>query len=107
MPLTLIHGPPNSGRADLVESLFRERLDRDPVLVLPTLDDVFRFERRLCETGGALGGSAMTFADLFREVAAATGAAATEVLTPAQRLAAVSAAVAARRRRLGPLRRSA
>src|SRR5262249_11567071 len=51
MPLKLIHGPPNSGRADRVQALFREALDRDPVLVLPTLDDVFRFERSLCEGG--------------------------------------------------------
>jgi len=107
MPLTLIHGPPNSGRADLVERLFRESLDRDPVLVLPTLDDVFRFERRLCGAGGALGGTAMTFADLFRAVATATGAPGAGELTQAQRVAAVSVAIGERRRQLGSLRRSA
>jgi ATP-dependent helicase/DNAse subunit B len=107
MPLKLIHGPPNSGRADRLEALFREALDRDPVLVLPTLDDVFRFERRLCENGAALGGAAMTFADLFREVARSAAAPVAGELTPAQRLAAVSAGIAARRDGLGPLRRSA
>src|SRR5680860_1448660 len=107
MPLTLIQGPPNSGRAGRVQTLFREALDRDPVLVLPTLDDVFRFERSLCASGAALGGSVLTFGDLFREVARSSGAPAGGELTPAQRLAAVSAAIAARRGRLGPLRRSA
>jgi len=107
MPLKLIHGPPNSGRADRIQALFRAALDRDPVLVLPTLDDVFRFERSLCAGGAALGGSVLTFADLFREVAWACGAPAGSELTPAQRLAAVSAGIAARRGGLGPLRRSA
>ena len=107
MPLKLIHGPPNSGRADRIQALFRAALDRDPVLVLPTLDDVFRFERSLCADGAALGGSVLTFADLFREVAWACGAPAGSELTPAQRLAAVSAGIAARRGGLGPLRHSA
>jgi ATP-dependent helicase/DNAse subunit B len=107
MSLTLIHGPPNSGRAGRVEALFRAALDRDPVLVLPTLDDVFRFERRLCAPAAALGGSVLTFDGLFREVARATGAPPARELTPTQRLAAVSAGIAARRGRLGPLRRSA
>jgi ATP-dependent helicase/DNAse subunit B len=107
MPLKLIHGPPNSGRAGRILALFREALDRDPVLVLPTLDDVFRFERSLCESGATLGGSAMTFGELFREVARRTGAPAAGELTPAQRLAAVSVGIGARRGALGPLRRSA
>ena len=107
MPLKLIHGPPNSGRAGRIQALFREGLDRNPVLVLPTLDDVFRFERNLCDAGAALGGSVMTFADLFREVARSTGAPLGDELTPAQRQAVVSAGIAARRESLGPLRRAA
>lgn len=107
MSLKLIHGPPNSGRAERIQALFREALDRGPVLVLPTLDDVFRFERSLCADGAALGGSLLTFADLFREVAWACGAPAGAELTPAQRLAAVGAGIARRAGRLGPLRRSA
>jgi ATP-dependent helicase/DNAse subunit B len=109
LPLKLIHGPPNSGRADRIEDLFRAALDRDPVLVLPTLDDVFRFERSLCRSGAVLGGSVMTFRDLFREVESSTGAPAgqQQELTPAQRRAVVSVAIEARRDGLGPLRRSA
>ena len=107
MPLKLIQGPPNSGRAGRVQALFREALDRNPVLVLPTLDDVFRFERSLCESGAALGGSVLTFGVLFREVARSTGARPVAELTPAQRLGAVSVGIGAQRDGLGPLRRSA
>jgi len=107
MPLTLIHGPPNSGRAERVQALFGEALDRKPVLVLPTLDDVFRFERILCRSGAALGGSVLTFGDLFREVAASTGATPKGELTPAQRLATVALALRERRDELRRLRRSA
>jgi ATP-dependent helicase/DNAse subunit B len=107
MPLTLIHGPPNSGRAGRIQTLFREALDRNPILVLPTLDDVFRFERSLCEGGAALGGSVMTIADLFREVARSAGAPASGTLTATQRLAAISVGIGRCRERLGPLRRAA
>jgi ATP-dependent helicase/DNAse subunit B len=107
MSLKLIQGPPNSGRADRIQALFREALDRNPVLVLPTLDDVFRFERGLCGSGAVLGGTAMTFGDLFREVARCTGVPPDGELTPTQRLAAVSTGIGAAREGLGPLRRSA
>lgn len=107
MPLNLIHGPPNSGRAGLVRRGFTAALESDPVLVVPTLDDVFAFERELCEGGSVLGGTVMTFGALFRTVAAAGGAPAGPELSPAQRLRAIELAVAARRSRLGPLRRSA
>jgi len=107
MSLKLIHGPPNSGRAGRIQQLFERSLDRDPVLVLPTRDDVYRFERLLCASGATLGGSVLTFGDLFREVARAAGLSERGELTPAQRVGAVAAAVAERRGRLGPLRRSA
>ena len=74
MPLNLIHGPPNSGRAGVVRRRFTEELTRSPVLVLPTLDDVFAFERELCRAEGALlGGTVQTFDGLFEGVAAAAG----------------------------------
>lgn len=107
MPLELIHGPPNSGRAGLVRRRFAEGLDREPVLVVPTLDDVFGFERELCADGAALGGSVMTFRGLFRAVATSGGMPPGPELTAAQRLRAISLAIAECRRRLGPLRRSA
>lgn len=107
MPLNLIHGPPNSGRAGLIRRRFAAALDRGPVLVVPTIDDVYSFERELCEDGALLGAAVTTFGGLFRAVATAGGAPPGAELTPAQRLGAVSAAIAAQRDRLGPLRRSA
>jgi ATP-dependent helicase/DNAse subunit B len=107
VPLKLIYGPPNSGRRGLVRRRFVAALDRAPILALPTLDDVFSFERELCEGGAALGGEAMTFGALFRTVASAGGSPPGAELSAAQRLRAVSVAVERRLGRLGPLRRSA
>jgi RecB family exonuclease len=107
VPLKLIHGPPNSGRAGLLRAAFAAAEARDPVLVVPTVDDVFAFERELAGGGAALGGSAMTFWALFRRVATAAGAPPGAVLTPAQRLRCVDVAVEGLLPRLGPLRRSA
>jgi RecB family exonuclease len=107
VPLKLIHGPPNSGRAGLIRRAFVADLERDPVLVVPNVDDVFAFERELCAAGAVLGGSAMTFGALFRTVATAAGAPPGAELSTAQRLRTVAVAIAARQSRLGPLRRSA
>jgi RecB family exonuclease len=93
--------------AGLIRQRFAAMLDRDPVLVVPNVDDVFSFERRLCEEGAALGGSALTFGALFRTVATAAGAPPGAELSPAQRLRAISVAVDAGLPQLGPLRRSA
>ncbi len=92
MPLKLIHGPLNSGRAGLVRRRFTAVLERDPILVVPNEDDVFAFERELCEDGAVLGGSAMTFGALFRTIATAAGA------PPGAELSAGPAAAGDRRR---------
>jgi ATP-dependent helicase/DNAse subunit B len=107
MPLKLIQGPPNSGRAGRIRRGLIDVLDRDPVLVVPTLDDVYEFERELCAEGAILGAEVMTFGGLFRTVASAGGAPPDAVFTPAQRLSAIAAAVADRQGSLGPLRASA
>lgn len=107
MPLNLIHGPPNSGRAELLRRRFSAALDRDPVLVVPTRDDVFHFERALSESGATLGGAALTFDDLFRAVVESGGKPLGARLGPAQRRRAVEIAIAEQRSRLRPLRRSA
>ena len=107
MPLNLIHGPPNSGRAGLIRRRVTAALERDPILVVPTVDDVYAFERELCAGGAALGGVVMTFGGLFRAVATAGGSPPARELTTAQRLRVVSIAIAERTGRLGPLRRSA
>ncbi|HEX4730652.1 MAG TPA: PD-(D/E)XK nuclease family protein [Solirubrobacterales bacterium] len=107
MPLKLILGPPNSGRAGLVRRRYLDALERDPVLVLPTVDDVFAFERELCGTGAALGGTVLTFGALFGQIATAAGRPPGAVLSPAQRRRCVEVAVEGLSPRLGPLRRSA
>ncbi len=107
MPLKLIHGPPNSGRAGLIRRGLVEVLDRDPVLVVPTVDDVYSFERELSAGGAILGADVMTFAGLFRAVATIGGAPPGAVLTPAQRLGAVAAGMLELRSELRPLRASA
>jgi RecB family exonuclease len=107
VPLRLILGPPNSGRAGLVRRRYLDALERDPVLVVPTVDDVFAFERELCGTGTALGGTVLTFGALFGQIATAAGRPPGAVLSPAQRRRCVAVAVEELTGRLGPLRRSA
>jgi ATP-dependent helicase/DNAse subunit B len=107
MPLELIQGPPNSGRAGLVRRALLESLEREPVLVVPTVDDVYWFERELCSQGPLVGASVMTFAGLFSAVATAGGAPPVGELTRAQRLGAVRAAIEGGLPGLGPLRGSA
>ena len=106
MSLNLIHGPPNSGRAGLIVERFLESLGHEPVLVVPTLDDVFDFERELCRRSDAvLGGSVLVFEGLFGEVARAAGEALPEPLTQSQRMRVLRAAIAGVT--LGPLAGSA
>lgn len=103
MSIKLIVGPPNSGRLEAVQRRFEGALERDPVLVVPTADDVASFERRLCgEAGAALGGTIATFAGLTAEVAVALAPKLAPELTVSERQALVGAAIArARPRRLG------
>jgi ATP-dependent helicase/DNAse subunit B len=72
MTLSLIVGPPNSGRTGRVLDGFRAAILRDPVLVVPTLDDAERFETELTAGGAAvLGATVCTFDRLFDLVAQA------------------------------------
>ena len=95
MPLDLIVGPPNSNRAGAVLERVRAELDRDPVLVVPTGDDIVRFERDLCADGTPqVGATIRTFTSLFEEIAGLTATPVPPRLSPPQRLALVRAAVA-------------
>ncbi len=106
MALSIVHGPPNSGRAGVIRERFTSALGRDPVLVVPTYDDVVAFSGELCSAGSSLlGGIVTTFDGLFREVAESTGVAAPAELTRAQRLRLFAAA--ASRAKLRILRSSA
>ena len=65
MSLSLIIGPPNSGRAGAVRERLEAGLGRDPVLVVPTLDDASRFERELCEQDGPVLGVSILKGDVL------------------------------------------
>jgi ATP-dependent helicase/DNAse subunit B len=94
MSLSLIVGPPNSGRAGRIRERFADAVGLGPVLVVPTRDDVERFERELCAGPGAVvGGAVCTFPWLFEDVARAAGADQDPTLTRAQRLALIRVAV--------------
>lgn len=94
MPLSVIVGPPNSGRAAEVHSRLEGALDSDPVLVVPTGDDVAWFERELAARQRAvLGATICTFRRLTDEIAATIGAGTGARLSGAQRLAIIRASV--------------
>lgn len=63
MSLTVVSGPPGSGREAQVLDRFEAALALDPLLVVPTRDDVDRLERALSARAGGcrLGGSITTF----------------------------------------------
>lgn len=105
MSLETIVGPPNSGRAGEVLRRLRGRLADGPVLVVPTADDITRFERALVASGEpVVGATIRTFRGLVGDVVRATGTAHPPAVSPAQRLALVRAAV--KRTPLDLLRRS-
>ena len=96
MPLHLIHGPPNTGRTDLIQRAFIGLIERDPILVVPGIDDIFGWERRLTEGSGALvGGSVVHFRDLCDEIIASAGADRFEAASDLLRLQLVEEAVVA------------
>ena len=74
MPLHLISGPPNSGRTErLIELIDRSRT-RDPVLVVPSVSDIFAWERRLTAGAGAATGLRIVhFRDLCSDILALAG----------------------------------
>lgn len=107
MGLSVISGPPGSGREELILGRFETAIAADPVLVAPTRDDVGRLERELCRRAGSalLGGSVTTLPGLFGEVRRAAGVEAGPAVSRMQRV--WLARAAARETDLRRLRRSA
>jgi ATP-dependent helicase/DNAse subunit B len=78
----------------VVERAFRELIRRDPVLVVPGVDDIFGWEERLTREDGAMvGGQVMHFRDLCAEIVAGAGAPKMDVAGELQRLALVEIAI--------------
>jgi ATP-dependent helicase/DNAse subunit B len=101
MGMTLIIGPPNSGRTGAVLDAFRAVAAQDPVLVVPTVDDVERFEGELTGGGDAvIGASVGTFDRLFALVMRAVDAPAGAPLTRTQRRRLAREAIARTRLKL-------
>src|SRR4051794_12680906 len=70
MALTLISGPANAGKVQLLLQRYLAALAREPVLIVPNRSDVDRVERDLLVHAGALtAGEIGTFDDVFERIA--------------------------------------
>ena len=70
MPLSLIVGPANAGKVELLLDRYLAALEREPVLIVPNRPDVERVQRRLLARRPALlAGTLGTFDDLFERIA--------------------------------------
>ncbi len=85
VPLSLIAGPANAGKVELLLGRYLDSLEREPILIVPNRSDVERVERELLARRPALlAGSIGTFDDLFERIAAA-GEGARPLVSQAQR----------------------
>jgi len=73
MPLTLVTGPANAGKARWVLDEVRARLDDGPVLVVPSAADVGRYRRELAAGGAVFGATVVAFDWLARDIAGRVG----------------------------------
>lgn len=78
MPITLITGPANSGKAEIVFAALRGCLARgeEPILVVPTEADAEHYLRELSGGGAVMGLRVERFRGLIDEVCKRTGSAA-------------------------------
>ena len=60
MPLTLVTGPANAAKAQVVLERYRATLARDPILVVPRSADAEHYRRELAQTR-ASGSHALFF----------------------------------------------
>jgi ATP-dependent helicase/nuclease subunit B len=93
MPLTLIIGPANSAKAQVVLERYRAALALAPILVVPRSADAEHYRRELADAGVVLGVRVEPFGGLLRELAARAGVGA-RVLGERAREAVVAAVVA-------------
>src|SRR5919199_1050224 len=96
MPLTLVTGPANAGKAGRILGAYRDRIAEEPVLVVPAWRDVLHAQRELAGRGAVFGTRVVRFRWLFQPVAERAGAAVgrPRFATPAQRELLVEHAIA-------------
>jgi ATP-dependent helicase/DNAse subunit B len=99
VPLTLVTGPANAAKARVVLDRYREALEREPILVVPTFPDVDHYRRELAASGTVFGTNVLGFGWLAREIGRRTGSRARPVgrLTADRVVAAAVAAASLRR----------
>ena len=73
MALTLVTGPANSAKAQVVLEHFRAALGHSPLLIVPRAADVEYYRRELAQTGAVLGVAVEAFGGLEREIARRAG----------------------------------
>lgn len=75
MPIDLITGPANAGKAQLLLDAARAHAERgrEPLLTVPTRADAAHYARELAGTGAAVGIRVGVFNDLLREVVRRAG----------------------------------
>ena len=75
MPITLISGPANAGKAELVMDGVRRHLahGQEPLLVVPTVTDAAYYLRELAGGEAAMGVRVAVFADLVEELVGRAG----------------------------------
>jgi len=75
MPITLITGPANAGKAELMMDAVRRHLahDEEPLLVVPTRTDVDHYLRELAGDGASMGVRVERFAGLIGEAVSRAG----------------------------------
>src|SRR4051794_39470888 len=92
MPLHLVTGPANAGKARVVLDGVRRRLAHEPILVVPTARDADAYRRELAADGAVFGAQVTVFEGLVREVARRAGVS-VDMLGPAQRDRLLEAAI--------------
>jgi ATP-dependent helicase/DNAse subunit B len=71
--LTLVTGPANAAKAREVLGGLRERLEQEPILVVPAFWDVEHNQRELAERGAVFGARVLRFRWLFETIAERAG----------------------------------
>ena len=73
MALHLVTGPANAAKAGAVLGPLRERLHEEPVLVVPSFEDVEHSQRELAERGAMFGARVLRFKWLYELIAERAG----------------------------------